>query len=113
MRKQYRTYKPVVLRFRKWSRKAYAAFVSIHHTVNIGQLATYVADRFQAKNLSLHGNLCSSVGLMSADVQEQEDICEDETELLQKGISGFLCPVVFDLPVVASEENEWNNYNKS
>ena len=50
---------------------------------------------------------------MSADVQELEDICEDETELLQKGISGFLCPVVFDLPVVASEENEWNNYNKS
>ena len=104
MRKQY-TYKPVVLRFRKWSRKAYAAFISIHHTVNIGQLATHVSERFQAKNLSLHGCLCLSADLIPADVQEQE--------LLLKGISGFLCPVVLGLPAVAGEENEWNNYNKS
>lgn len=112
MRKQY-TYKPVVLRFRKWSRKAYAAFISIHHTVNIGQLATYVSERFQAKNLSLHGCLCLSADLISADVQEQEEKWEDETELLQKGLSGFLCPVVFDLSAVAGGENEWNNYHKS
>lgn len=112
MRKQF-TYKSVVLRFRKWSRKAYAAFISIHHTVNIGQLATSVSERFQAKNLSLHGCLCLSAGLIPADAQEREEKWEDETELLLKGISGFLCPVVLGLPAVAGEENEWNNYNKS
>lgn len=113
MKKQHRTYQSVVLRFRKWSRKAYAAFISIHHTVNIGQLATSVSERFQAKNLSLHGCLYSSVGLIPVDVQEQEEKWEDETELLLKGTSGFLCPVVFVLPAVTGEENEWNNYNKS
>lgn len=112
MRKQY-TYKPVVLRFRKWSRKAYAAFISIHHTVNIGQLATHVSERFQAKNLSLHGCLCLSADLIPADVQEEEGKWDDEAELQPMGIGGFLCPVVFDLPAVAGEENKWNNYNKS
>ena len=49
MRKQY-TYKPVALRFRRWSRKRYAAFISIQHAVTIGQLSANVSERFQAKN---------------------------------------------------------------
>lgn len=42
------------LRFRRWSRKGYAAFVSRKHTVTIGCLAAAVADRFYQKGLSLH-----------------------------------------------------------
>ena len=38
MRKQY-TYKPVALRFRRWSRKRYAAFISIQHAVCPVQIA--------------------------------------------------------------------------
>ena len=53
MRKQY-TYKPVALRFRRWSRKRYAAFISIQHAVTIGQLSANVSERFQAKNGSVH-----------------------------------------------------------
>ena len=53
MRKQY-TYKPVALRFRRWSRKRYAAFVSIQRAVTIGQLSANVSERFQTKNGSVH-----------------------------------------------------------
>ena len=47
------------LRFRRWSRRRYAAFVSIHREVTMGQLASRLADRFQAKQLSLHAGMGS------------------------------------------------------
>lgn len=53
MRKQH-TYSPVALRFRRWSRKGYAAFVSVQHTVTIGQLSAHVAERLQTKSRSIH-----------------------------------------------------------
>lgn len=55
MRKQY-THRPTALRFRRWSRRAYAAFVSVQHTVTIGRLSANVANRFQTKNRSLHSS---------------------------------------------------------
>ena len=51
--KQYAMAKAVV-RFRRWSRKGYAAFVSRQRIVTIGMLAASLAERFQKKNLSLH-----------------------------------------------------------
>lgn len=42
------------LRFRRWSRKGYAAFVSLQRSVTIGQLSTRVSERFQMKNQALH-----------------------------------------------------------
>ena len=34
----------VMLRFRRWSRKEYAAFVSLHRHVTIGQVGRGIAD---------------------------------------------------------------------
>ena len=59
-----------VLRFRRWSRKGYAAFVSLRHTVTIGQLAIALADRFQQKHGALHAGilrLCETVGRATYD----------------------------------------------
>lgn len=42
-------------RFRRWCRKGYAAFASLHRAVTIGRLAAHVSERFQAKNNALHG----------------------------------------------------------
>ena len=39
-----------VLRFRRWSRKRYAAFVSVTNCVSIGQLSNNVADRLRKKS---------------------------------------------------------------
>ena len=55
MRGEQLTISRTTLRFRRWSRKTYAAFVSIHRQVTMGCLAAAVAERFQMKQLSLHG----------------------------------------------------------
>ena len=55
MRGKQLTISQTTLRFRRWSRKTYAAFVSIHRQVTMGCLAAAVAERFQMKQLSLHG----------------------------------------------------------
>ena len=44
----------VMLRFRRWSRKEYAAFVSLHRHVTIGQVGRGIADG-QAENGSVRG----------------------------------------------------------
>lgn len=52
--KKQQTFHPVALRFKRWSRKGYAAFVSIQRAVTIGQLSSNVSERFQVKNGSNH-----------------------------------------------------------
>ncbi len=47
-------YRQTPLRFRRWSRKRYAAFVSVQHTVTIGHLAAGVSERLQIKNAFNH-----------------------------------------------------------
>lgn len=48
------TYRQTPLRFHRWSRKRYAAFVSVGHTVTIGHLAAGVSERLLAKNCAVH-----------------------------------------------------------
>ena len=73
-----------VLRFRRWSRKRYAAFISLKHTVTIGQLAIALADRFQQKQLSLHTGLNRFSGVVGRDAHDGEASSawcwEEETE---------------------------------
>lgn len=53
MRKQL-AYSPAALRFRRWSRQGYAAFISIQRAVTIGQLSASVSERLQEKHDSIH-----------------------------------------------------------
>ena len=72
-----------VLRFRRWSRKGYAAFISLQHTVTIGCLAAAVADRFQQKQLSLHtglNRLGEAVRREAHEIAASEGLWEDETK---------------------------------
>ena len=82
------------LRFRRWSRKGYAAFVSLRHTVTIGQLAIALADRFQQKHGALHAGilrLCETVGRAIHDTEADEWLWENENELLLGAANGLLC----------------------
>lgn len=84
MKKQY-THKPIAIRFRRWSRKGYAAFVSVQHIVTIGQLATNVSERIQTKYCSIHASILSSD--LTNDMNGEEDILfeadpEDRLSLL-------------------------------
>jgi hypothetical protein len=45
----YRQHKRISFRFRRWSRRPYAAFVSLKHTVTIGTLPTIISDRIGRK----------------------------------------------------------------
>lgn len=44
-------------RFRRWSRKGYAAFFSLSRSVTIGQLSSNVSERFQIKNGTVHSSV--------------------------------------------------------
>lgn len=70
MRKSF-SYRTSALRFRRWSRKAYATFVSVQHAVTIGQLSSSVADRLHKKSLSLHNGISRVFnGLYEDDFEE-------------------------------------------
>ena len=49
MQKQQSYLKSASLRFKRWSRKRYAAFVSLHQEVTIGNLAVHVSNRILLK----------------------------------------------------------------
>ena len=66
------------LRFRRWSRKGYAAFVSRKHTVTIGCLAAAVADRFYQKGLSLHRGVGHWVESLREQAEQKEQALERE-----------------------------------
>ena len=90
MRKQY-TYKPVALRFRRWSRKRYAAFISIQHAVTIGQLSANVSERFQAKNGSVHTSVLTFDKVNDGETEEMENTshpdCTKDISEIAEGLS--------------------------
>ncbi|MDD2951616.1 MAG: hypothetical protein PHC95_00385 [Parabacteroides sp.] len=95
MRKSY-TYRSQALRFRRWSRKAYAAFISVQRAVTIGQLSFSIADRFQKKNLSLHTGIAALMDGVS-EVGEAEKEKEEESQwslAISQGLYAALLPVL-------------------
>ena len=96
MRKQY-TYKPVALRFRRWSRKRYAAFVSIQRAVTIGQLSANVSERFQTKNGSVHTSVLTFNKTGEGEAEEKEKTYRSDSSESIPLSSLFLqalCPVL-------------------
>ncbi len=57
MRRRQYTYQPIVLRFKRWSRKGYAAFVSVQRAVTIGHLSAGVAERSLTKSNTLQASV--------------------------------------------------------
>ena len=94
MRKQY-TYKPVALRFRRWSRKRYAAFISIQHAVTIGQLSANVSERFQAKNGSVHTSVLTFDKVNDGETEEKENTSHPDCskDITLSLLLQALCPV--------------------
>ena len=114
-------YRPVrsVLRFRRWSRKGYAAFVSLRHTVTIGQLAIALADRFQQKHGALHAGilrLCETVGRATHDTEADEWLWEEKNEPLLGMANGLLCAALQSDEVahpVKDAPYKYNRYKKA
>ncbi len=83
------------LRFRRWSRKRYAAFISRKQIVTIGHLAAAVADRFYLKGLSLHKGISC---FMATDLLVADREVDDSEEvslwsLFVERALALLCPL--------------------
>lgn len=79
MKLQQAYFKQTNFRFRRWSRKGYAAFFSLGRTVTIGQLSSNVAERFQVKNGSNHSSVVSARLDASAEDKSTE-LVRDESQ---------------------------------
>lgn len=78
MNKQY-NHPSVSLRFKRWSRKNYAAFISIQRAVTIGQLSANVSERFETKNGSVHTSALSADRAAGCESDEEDPIFQNET----------------------------------
>lgn len=92
-------------RFRRWSRSRYAAFVSLHRAVTMGQLASHLADRFYKKQLSFHAGVGEETSAVEQYVEAREDerdACMQELAVCQLlplcGVApvGEIAPVASD-----------------
>lgn len=81
MKKQH-THTPVALRFRRWSRKAYAAFISIRRVVNIGNLTANVSERFQAKNGAIHTSVLAFDYTGSEEAIEEKEFSDGRLQIV-------------------------------
>lgn len=69
------------LRFKRWSRRGYAAFISLKQTVTIGHLSAHVSERFQTKNSSIHSSVLSN-GIKPQEMENEEDGYPEESRRL-------------------------------
>lgn len=96
MKKKQQILHSTALRFKRWSRKKYAAFISVQRTVTIGQLSSNVSERFQTKNGSIHS-------VLSADQtvkEKKEDVNELSRERTCAEVLTWLSQVLFLLSFV-------------
>lgn len=86
------TRRNTAFRFKRYSRVAYAAFRSLHLVVNIGQVATYIADRQEKKSHKATTALLSPYSMLAAlmaDSSSEEEATDNNT--LEQSVLCTLC----------------------
>lgn len=97
-------------RFKRWSRKGYAAFFSLRRTVNIGQLSSNVAERFQIKNGSNHSSVVLAEQVASLK-EKGTDIIQEEQHA--ETMSWFMLVLLFLFSVQTTKQTvaaAWSAY---
>lgn len=77
--KKQQTFHSTALRFKRWSRKKYAAFISIQRAVTIGQLSSNVSERFQTKNGSIHSSVLFTDQTVKEDKEDASELFPERT----------------------------------
>lgn len=85
------------IRFRRWSRKAYAAFASLHKQVTIGCLAVHISDRIGKKNAAFSLSGMISCANASNGLAAEEEDCTEQLLPVREAFLAELC-----LPVIAA-----------
>lgn len=97
-------------RFKRWSRKGYAAFFSLSRTVNIGHLSSNVAERFQVKNGSNHSSIVLAEQVAPLE-KRGTDIIQEEQQA--ETISWFFLVLFFLFSVQTTKQTvaaAWSAY---
>lgn len=98
-RKQY--IQSTGIRFRRWSRKGYAAFISLRRAVTIGNLSANVSERFQTKNGAIHASVLFNRN-SNPEIQEEEEELSAEQRF---GMTAwFQLPALFPLFIVKTAD---------
>ncbi|MEG1544070.1 MAG: hypothetical protein RR382_06045 [Tannerellaceae bacterium] len=72
--KKQAAHRPLTLRFRRWSRKGYAAFCSLQRTVTIGCLRIGICEQSLSKNCVLHAS-ATRTATTNCSEDEEENGC--------------------------------------
>lgn len=105
MRKQHTSH-PVSLRFRRWSRKAYAAFISVQRAVTMGCLSCHVVERLQNKNCS-----AAVTSISAAATEKNNPFDNSDDEELQVLPAGLQTTILFTLQPDAAPQPASIYYN--
>lgn len=98
MKRQQRYFKPSSFRFRRWSRKGYAAFFSLKRAVTIGQLSSNVSERFQVKNGSNHSSVLVAGRIRTEETGTVTDSSQEQSETESFAWLSHLLLLLFSLP---------------
>lgn len=93
MKKTFIRTEKTSLRFCRWSRKGYAAFISIHRQVTIGRLAAALVERFHLKQQTLHGTLALTNDICLAEGNTDKELLNKTMCLYWIRIEGKMCLV--------------------
>lgn len=77
MKLQQTCLKQSSFRFKRWSRKGYAAFFSLSRAVTIGQLSSNVAERFQVKNGYNHSSVLTAGRICPEEAEKEAGFLEE------------------------------------
>ncbi|MGL5319170.1 MAG: hypothetical protein ACRC9Q_10860 [Bacteroidales bacterium] len=108
MRQTQRTH-PIVIRFRRWSRKSYAIFCGLGKQISIGRLSCGIADLALSKNQRLAGK--TDLLSTSSYPNPHEFSDSDHEEHLVLTLLSDVC-MAENLPAVSSFASSYLNYNK-
>ena len=97
---QQRYFRQSSFRFKRWSRKGYAAFFSLKRAVTIGQLSSNVSERFQVKNGSNHSSVLFAGRINTEETEVVTDISQERSGTEAIAWLSQMLLLLFSLPTV-------------
>lgn len=70
------------IRFRRYSRKAYAVFASLNCNITIGKIASYIADAEMTKTMASKLHYCNDENTLSSTQENEQNEFESPTTFI-------------------------------
>lgn len=93
MFKRHNSSKSVLIHFKRWSRKSYASFCSLHKEIKISNLSANVSERLLEKCLMIRQIAIYYLNQNEQTAIDDDDLEVEQTEILMQSLTGQLYPV--------------------